>query len=69
MHVSRLAVEKDAKSEGIHGLMCPYRTAKSIFCSASIMTVVIDNRRKAAYCCTEDYDRCPLFLAKVLRGR
>jgi hypothetical protein len=69
MHISRLTVEKGSKAADVHGLMCPYGAAKSIFCSASIMTVAIDNRRKAAYCCTEDYDRCPLFLAKVLRGR
>ena len=68
MHVSRLAAEKDEKSAGVHELGCPYRTEKSTHCSVSIMTVAIDDRRRAAYCCTEDYDRCPLFLAKVLRG-
>lgn len=69
MRISRLTAEKDSKAAGVHELMCPYSTAKNIFRSASIMTVAIDNRRKAAYYCTEDYDRCPLFLAKVLRGR
>jgi hypothetical protein len=54
MRISRLTAEKDSKAAGVHGLMCPYSTAKSIFCSASIMTVAIDNRRKAAYCCTEE---------------
>jgi hypothetical protein len=69
MHIAHLTVEKDPKAAGVHGLKCPYSTAQSIFCAASIMTVAVDDRRKAAYCCTEDYDRCPLFLAKVLRGR
>lgn len=68
MHISRLTFRKGLTSAGLHGLMCPYRTAKSIFCSASIMTVAIDDRRKDTYCGTDDYDRCPMFLAKVLRG-
>jgi len=48
--------------------MCPYWKAESIFCSASIMTVAIDTRRKALYCCTEDYDRCPLYPATIPRA-
>ncbi len=50
------------------GTICPYQPSKSFFCSASVMTVAIDNRKRAAYCDTDDFDRCPLFLAKVLRG-
>jgi hypothetical protein len=68
LHIFRSVLENISKSTDVHGLMCPYRTAETIFCSASIMTVAIDTRRKALYCCTEDYDRCPLFLAKILRG-
>lgn len=68
MHISPLTVERDANHSDVHGSMCPYWTAKSIFCSASIMIVAIDDRKRALYCCTEDHDRCPLFLAKVLRG-
>jgi hypothetical protein len=49
--------------------ICPYQPAKSFFCSASVMTVAIDSRRKATYCNTEDFDRCPFFLAKILRGQ
>jgi hypothetical protein len=53
----------------MHETKCPYKTMGSSYCSASVMTVVLDNRRKAAYCCTDDYDRCPMFLSKVLRGK
>jgi hypothetical protein len=47
---------------------CPYRPAHNLLCSASVMAVVVDNRKKSIHCDTEDFDRCPLFLAKVLRG-
>ena len=49
-------------------LACPYRPAKNLLCSASVMAVVVNNRKKSIHCDTEDFDRCPLFLAKVLRG-
>jgi hypothetical protein len=49
--------------------LCPFRPSTSIFCSTSIMTVAIDSRKRSTYCNTEDFDRCPIFLARVLRGR
>lgn len=69
LHTSQPAPMMNSNIHGVHKLMCPYNTAESVFCSASVMTVAINTRRKALYCCTEDYDHCPLFLAKMLRGR
>lgn len=69
LRTSQSAPMKNSSIKGIQKLMCPYKTAESVFCSASVMTVALDTRRKALYCCTEDYDRCPLFLAKMLRGQ
>ena len=51
-----------------HGLMCPYWKPRAANCPASVMAVAITLHRKALYCSSDDYDRCPLFLAKVLRG-
>ncbi len=68
MRVSQLTAESNSKSAGVHGSMCPYGTVTSNFCSASVMTVVMSSYQKITYCWTDDYDRCPLFLAKVLRG-
>ncbi len=48
--------------------LCPYRDAADAVCSAAIMTFTISKRQDAAYCRTENFDQCPLFLAKVLRG-
>ena len=46
---------------------CPYRNGNSIYCSASIMILAISKRQNGAYCSTENYDSCPVFLGKVLR--
>ena len=49
-------------------LMCPFRNSNSTQCSASIMKIAMSKRQTAAYCCTENFDSCPVFLGKVLRG-
>ncbi len=47
---------------------CPYRNANSIYCTASTMRAAISKRQHEAYCSTENFDFCPVFLGKVLRG-
>ncbi len=68
MHISRLTDEIDSKTLRVHGSICPYMTGEKDFCSASVMETTVSNDRWSHYCCTEDHDRCPLFLAKILRG-
>lgn len=46
---------------------CPYVPTKKDYCSAAVMTVLINDRTRVHYCSSEDFDRCPLFLSKVLR--
>jgi hypothetical protein len=46
---------------------CPYVPQAKDYCSASVMAVPINDRTRYNYCDSEDFDRCPLFLAKVLR--
>jgi hypothetical protein len=53
----------------LHDPACPYSPSSTVFCAASVMTVAINDRTRDNYCSTEDYDSCPLFLAKVLRSR
>ena len=69
MHVTQLTAEKGFKTAGVQESTCPHGTAAGYFCSASIMTVVLSNYQKTTYCWTDNYDCCPLFLAKVLRER
>jgi len=47
--------------------ICPYWNQESAYCSAAVMAVAIDDRRKTLYCGTEAYDCCAIFLAKMLR--
>jgi hypothetical protein len=69
MHVQMTVTTRNAFSGSPRpGSACPYHQAQSFFCAASVMSVAIDNRKKSTCCNTEDFDRCPLFLAKILRG-
>ncbi|MDQ7787944.1 MAG: hypothetical protein RDU01_10065 [Thermodesulfovibrionales bacterium] len=45
---------------------CPYN-GKTV-CMASLSSMIIDGNRRAACCSTDNYDNCPIFLSKVLRG-
>ena len=67
MQISEMTGERDRGSAGVQETTCPHGTAAGYFCSASIMTVVLSNYQKTTYCWTDNYDCCPLFLAKVLR--
>jgi hypothetical protein len=69
MQISQITAVHDSKVAGIYGSKCPHDAGAGIFCSASIMTVVLSSYQKTAYCWTENYDNCPMFLAKILRGR
>jgi hypothetical protein len=65
MQTAQCAQKNTPTSESI----CPYQPLKNSLCSASVMPVRIDNQKRSLCCDTEDFDQCPIFLAKVLRGR
>jgi hypothetical protein len=46
---------------------CPYSGNK--VCMASLSSLVIDGNTRASCCSTDNYDDCPIFLSKMLRGR
>lgn len=48
---------------------CPYieTSHKDLACGASLSNMVPGVSEFAAYCETEDHDRCPILLARVLR--
>ena len=68
MNISRSALGNKAPATGVENALCPYRDILSMYCSASVMRMPIDRRRTMTYCLTEDFDCCPVFLAKILRG-
>jgi hypothetical protein len=67
MYLSHAAGNK-APAKGIAISVCPYKNVQSVYCSASVMKMPIDRWRNETTCLTEDFDCCPVFLAKVLRG-
>ncbi len=63
MHI--LTVRSD-KSESVdYEKACPYNRVN--ICIASLTSLLLDEQRKADCCNTENYDGCPIFLAKILR--
>ena len=48
-----------------HELGCPYNG--NTVCTASVSSMQLDTVRRAHCCNTDNYDNCPIFLAKILR--
>ena len=44
---------------------CPYDGLTA--CLASFSSMALDSRKRTQCCSTENYDNCPIFLAKILR--
>jgi len=49
-------------------LRCPYFDS-SEGCNASLSSLLPSLKMRATLCNNEDYDNCPIFLAKILRQR
>lgn len=49
-------------------LQCPYFDASDV-CNASLSSLLPSPTMRVNFCNSEDYDNCPIFLAKVLRRR
>ncbi len=67
MHIRRLTSGTEQIFIDDYSLGCPYIPVNKDYCSASVMSVPITDRTRNNYCSSEDFDRCPLFLAKILR--
>lgn len=48
---------------------CPYECTATDKCAASLSSMTISLGSRLIYCSTENYDNCPVFLAKSLRRR
>ncbi len=55
-------------TEKTYEVCCPY-LGKSTVCRASLSSIVPSADSRKAFCINEDYDNCPIFLAKILRRR
>ena len=48
---------------------CPFGETKTNICLASLSSMVIGSSNRRDYCSNDNYDNCPIFLAKSLRRR
>ncbi|MFA5354242.1 MAG: hypothetical protein WC291_08425 [Thermodesulfovibrionales bacterium] len=48
---------------------CPYCDRESEICGASCSSMSVGMEMRLKYCLREDFDDCPVFLAKRLSGR
>ena len=48
---------------------CPYDCSVTDICAASLSSMPISSGSRQQYCSTDNYDNCPVFLAKILRRR
>lgn len=69
MQIWQSTMEKDPPTAGVHKSTCPFESESGIFCHAAVMTVVMSSHQKRTYCWTDDYSSCPMFFAKIVRGR
>ena len=69
MQLLQSTVEKALPAASVHESPCPFESESGTFCHASVMTVIMSSHQKKTYCWTDDYSSCPMFLAKILRGR
>jgi len=63
----QLQIETYRSSEALDA--CPFGKAKTNFCLASLSAMVIGPNSRQEYCSNDNYDNCPIFLAKSLRRR
>lgn len=62
----RIISERTYQSKiNAYNSVCPYNGINT--CRASLSSIMIDKSRKEDYCRDENYDNCPIFLAKILR--
>jgi uncharacterized Zn-finger protein len=47
---------------------CPFCDSRKDTCAASVTSMVIVPHTRQLYCSNENFDNCPVFLARILRG-
>ena len=50
----------------LHRCLCPFLQNDTDICLAAIFPMTTGYKAKLRYCGNEDYDSCPLFLARIL---
>ncbi|MDA8241744.1 MAG: hypothetical protein M0Z67_15435 [Nitrospiraceae bacterium] len=48
---------------------CPFSDREKNICAASLSSMIVGPHNRKEYCFSENYDNCPMFLAKIMRKR
>jgi hypothetical protein len=48
---------------------CPFSDIDTNICAASLSSMIVRPHNRTEYCFSENYDSCPMFLAKMMRRR
>jgi hypothetical protein len=64
MNLLQRAIVKNAADE----VGCPFCDSRKDTCAASVSSMVIAPHTRHLYCSHENFDNCPVFLARILRG-
>lgn len=57
------------KPQKDHEVLCPYCNIEAEICMAALSTMSLGPITRLTYCDNENYDYCPVLLAKILRRR
>jgi hypothetical protein len=64
-----LMLQQKPSEESREELICPFTDVETNICLASLSAMVVGPHNRRQYCLSENYDDCPLFLAKMMRKR
>ena len=59
---------KSYNVSNVSEMTCPYCNMQRDICMAAVSSYSLTEMGSINYCNDEDYDDCPIFLAKLLRG-
>lgn len=57
------------KPQKNHEVLCSYCNTETEICMAALSTMSLGPITRLTYCDNENYDYCPVLLAKILRRR
>ena len=64
----KLQKDPDCRQAGFE-VSCPYCNIETEICMAALSTMRLGPTTRLTYCDNENYDYCPVLLAKILRRR
>jgi hypothetical protein len=64
----KIKTDNNANMNSIGGGGCPYYDVDRIECQAATSKYYLDRKVRLRFCLDDNFESCPVFLAKILRG-